>query len=63
MTEKIAMFLSVIYYGEHFVLGVAGVYLNPCTADSALRLCTDYIVLPTKTTRSRRSTRKGMCLL
>jgi len=28
-----------------------------------LRLCTDYIVLPTKTTRSRRATRKGMCLL
>jgi len=25
---------SVTYYGEHFVLGVAGVYLNHCTADS-----------------------------
>ena len=30
---------SVIYYGEHFVLGVAGVYLNPCTADSAQYAC------------------------
>jgi len=26
---------SIIYYIEHFVLGVAVVYLNPCTADSA----------------------------
>ena len=32
-------FFSVIYYGEHFVLGVAGVYLNPCTADSAHYAC------------------------
>jgi len=24
-----------MYYGNHFVLGVAGVYLNHCTADSA----------------------------
>jgi len=30
---------SGIYYGEHFVLGVAGVYLNPCTADSAHYAC------------------------
>jgi len=30
---------SVIYYGEHFVLGVAVVYLNPCTADSAHYAC------------------------
>jgi len=25
----------IIYYGEHCLLGVAVVYLNPCTADSA----------------------------
>jgi len=30
---------SVIYYGEHFVQGVAVVYLNPCTADSAHYTC------------------------